>query len=172
MFGAFGIKRDDLYSMAANINYKLIVLGNQRKNISKNRVDCAIDLVNKGNINQIIFSGGTTGSITKKDGTGHSINISEAGFMAEYFTKHYSLKYPKVVLTVEEDSTNTNNNIVNSAKLLSKDDNVIIVSSHPKNRLRNAAKYISKILTGTGEISFYHCGDKGNKFTTYRKIRK
>jgi len=147
--------------------YVVIVLGNNRKKESQKRVDCAARVIKKYNVRKIIFSGGgegfTTGSGDKKQ------KISEAEYMHNLFAEKYSELYRVLEWEVEKRSMNTYDNIKYSIKHLSSEDNVVIVSTHPRKRMLTAASRLSKWLGGTGEISYVRCGINNSNKVVYRR---
>ena len=121
------------------------------------RVDIAIDLYNKGLVKKILLTGYKPLLSTKKE--------VEADIMLDYLLKH---NIPKEDIILERKSKTTKENIINSIKLINKDDSIILISSDFH------LKRIKKLFTNYAKNKVYVYGSKDgitDKDNWYKTIK-
>lgn len=136
--------------------HTVVVLGNNNMAISKKRVRCAVEVIGGLNVRKIIFSGKGSGFVVMNKAD-KKIRIYESEYMNMFFREEYPNIKNSVNVYIENNSMNTHDNIKFSLKYLSPVENIVIVSTHPEKRLKNACRRLARWLKEVGEISYCDC---------------
>lgn len=123
-----------------NEKYSILVLGTStEKKLFKDRVEKAVKLFSKGNVNKVIFSGKWWGGLNVEP------ENTESSLMAEYAV---SLGIPKKSIIKEEKSLNTIGNFYFTKKNVLEPKNIkeIVVIAHKEHMAK--VKFLAKKILG------------------------